>query len=279
MSLVQEINEALKAKGEWLGKVPLELINGISPYNARKHRIEENIEELENSIGLTGRISLPIVLNQNLQVVCGQRRYIVAKRWNFKEVPVIVRQYNDKYTELADSFNENELTYPLPTEDLEDTIYTLAKAWGEEKTSEVLGISIARISNIVRYREAPEEVQQVLEGEPARVKSKWIKPFKEILAKEGPEALLKKGPEIISLPDHDQDQLIKDYRAGEPIDLYRRKKAARSEQEYELFTIRIHKEISSFLSKASKKMNKDKQELINEILRTWMEEHKGLVKL
>lgn len=281
--ILKEIETALSIKGEWMGKLSLDFVKGVSPFNARKHRIEENIDQLENSIGLTGEIREPLTLNQDFQIVKGQRRYIVAKRWKFKEVPVIIRMYEDRMVELADSYCENELTYPLRSEDVDDAIYTLAKQWGQEKTAQHLGISIAKVSNVVRFREAPEEFQEVFKDESTRVQRHGLAFFKEIMQKEGLESAMKKSKLWKELPDLDRDQVVKDWRLGEPVDLFgrvkRTKKRGKRQPEYDLFTIRLDKSLSSKLTAVAKKMNKDKQELISQILQCWMEENKGLAEV
>ena len=275
----EEIEKALEARGEWIGKIPLEIIQGISPYNARKHRIEENIEELENAVGLTSEVRDALTLNQDFQIVKGQRRYIVAKRWNFKEVPVIIRKYPDKLLELLDSRNENQLTYPLCSDDEADVIYTLAKAWGEEKTSQYIGRSIAYVSNIVRFREAPEPVKEALEGTSMKVKKMGIAFLKDVLKKEGPEKTLEVGKVFREMPDRDQEQAVKDYRAGEKVDFHGRyEKAKVKTEEYDVFTIRILRIVSSYLNKVARNLKKDKTNLINNILKSWMEEHSGLAE-
>jgi len=222
MSIKSEILKALEEKREWHGKIPIELVAGVSPFNARKHNIEEHIEELENAIGLTGEIREPLTLNQSLQIVKGQRRFLVAKRWNFKEIPVVIRVYKDKLEELLDSRNENMLTFPLCGQDEEDVVYTLAKKWGEERTARRIGKSIAYVSDIVRMREAPEPIKEVFKGQPLRKQRKALTILKDILEKEGPKAALEKGKLIMQLKDHDIDQYGKDYRAGEATDLHAR---------------------------------------------------------
>jgi len=278
--ILKEIETALSIKGEWMGKLSLNLIKGVSPFNARKHRIEENIHQLEDSIGLTGEIREPLTLNQDFQIVKGQRRYIVAKRWKFKEVPVIIRMYKDRMVELADSHCENQLTYPLSTEDDEDVIYTLAKQWGQEKTAQHLGISTARVSNVVRFREAPEKFQEMFKDESIRVQRHGLAFFKEITKKEGVESAIKQTKLWKELPDLDRDQVIKDWRLGEPVDLSERLKRARTRYknlpQYNLFTMRLDKSLSSKLTAVARKMNKDKLELISEILQEWVEKHKRL---
>lgn len=280
-SLEEEIREALESKGVWMGKIPKDMIRGVSPYNARKHRIEENIDQLEQSIGLTGEIRESLTLNQDFQIVKGQRRAIIAGRWkNISEIPVIIRKYEDKMEELADSYCENQLTYPLSSEDVVDVIYTLYKKWGLEKTSRKTGVSKSKIEQIKLHREAPEVIKKAMEGAPLRAKRIMLSPLRDILKKEGPEAVLEKGKILRELPDHDKDQFRKDYRAGEPIDLHSRlEKAKARADEYELFTIRIQKKTSSGLTKVAKKLKKDKQDLINQVLRQWLEEHKGLLEI
>jgi len=288
--LRREILEGLETKGEWIGKIPLEWIRGVSPYNARKHRIEENIQELENSIGLTGEVRNSLTLNQDFQVVQGQRRYIIAKKWNFKEVPVIIRKYEDRLLELVDSRNENQLTYPLCSEDEEDVVCTLVKAWGESKTAQILGKSIASISNIVRFREAPEAVQETLKDASSRIKAKLLAVLTDICEKKGPEEAIKVGKIVSQYKDLDVDQYVKDYWKREPIDIYERLKRGkkekpkerrikRKEEQYSLLTLRLPKKISYGLSQLAKKFNKDKLDLILEVLERFIEEHKGLLKV
>jgi len=184
--------------------------------------------------------------------------------------------------ELADSYVENELTTPLSSVDKEDVIYTLAKVWGEAKTAQVLGISVAAVSNVVRFREAPKEVQAALEGASSKDKKQLQAIFKQVLEKEGPQKLRQIAPKVRQMSDRDKEQFAKDYRAGETVNIdarhFKSLKSIGPERIYESFTIKLKKTISSALTKISRKLKKDKLDLIEEILEQWIEEHQGILK-
>lgn len=103
-------------------------VDDIEPYpgNAKEHP-EKQIIKIAESIRAYGW-DVPIVVDQNNEIVKGHGRLIAAKRIGLKEVPVIKRDLSRseaKAARLADNKTaESEWDEELLKEELEDILYT-----------------------------------------------------------------------------------------------------------------------------------------------------------
>ena len=277
-SLRKEIEEALLSRGEWLGRISLSDISGISPMNARKHLIDKEMEELQKSIGLSGEIYTPIGLNPKFQIVKGQRRFIVAKEWKIQTVPVIIRTYRDEEQELVDSFNENQLTTSLETLDREDAIRKLGKKYTQKQVGDYLGLSQTYIGKFLQVDNSPDPIRNELNnsGMPLRDQIMILPRAKEILAELGPEKAIEFIVKTKTVPTRDKETICKDAAAGATVDLEERKKMvekkANPKDNYTQFNIRLKCSIDDKLNKISKKTGIDKAVMINEAIATYLKE-------
>ncbi|HLS67217.1 MAG TPA: ParB/RepB/Spo0J family partition protein [Pseudogracilibacillus sp.] len=140
-----------------------------NPYQPRKTFDADSIEELKASILQYGIIQ-PLIVRRSIkgyEIVAGERRFRAAKEAGLKEVPAIVKDYNDeKMMEIA-------LLENLQREDL--TIIEEAVAYKrlieelhltQEELSKRIGKSRSHIANMMRLLLLPDNiVQSVNNGE------------------------------------------------------------------------------------------------------------------
>jgi len=140
-----------------------------NPYQPRKTFDADSIEELKASILQYGIIQ-PLIVRRSIkgyEIVAGERRFRAAKEAGLKEVPAIVKDYDDeKMMEIA-------LLENLQREDL--TIIEEAVAYKrlieelhltQEELSKRIGKSRSHIANMMRLLLLPDNiVQSVNNGE------------------------------------------------------------------------------------------------------------------
>ncbi|QUH19344.1 ParB/RepB/Spo0J family partition protein [Alkaliphilus sp. B6464] len=139
-----------------------------NPNQPRKNFDEGSIEELANSIKAHGIIQ-PIIVTEDAKgymIIAGERRWRAAKSIELKEVPCIVKHYNQKQL-LEVSLIEN-----LQRQDL--NVIEEAKAYQylisqykitQEQLSEALGKSRSYLANILRLLRLDKRVIDfIIEG-------------------------------------------------------------------------------------------------------------------
>lgn len=134
-----------------------------NPYQPRKHFEKEKIEELAQSINTYGLLQ-PIILTKSddgYQIAAGERRFLACSFLGWKEIPAIVREYQDS-TLAAVALIEN-----LQREDLD----FIEEAQGyrrlieefnltQEVLAQRLGKSQSTIANKLRILKLPDEIIQ-----------------------------------------------------------------------------------------------------------------------
>ena len=162
------VNEEEKVQeGEVIQK--LKLIN-IEPNRDQPRRIfdEEALEDLANSIKEYGIIQPIIVTKKDdyYQIVAGERRWRAAKKAGLSEIPVIVRDYDERRNSeiaLIENIQRQDLN---PIEKargikklMEDYNFT------QQEIADKLGFSRSAIANTVRILNLDERVINLaLEG-------------------------------------------------------------------------------------------------------------------
>ncbi len=139
-----------------------------NPNQPRKNFDEGSIEELANSVKAHGIIQ-PIIVTEDAKgymIIAGERRWRAAKSIELKEVPCIVKHYNEKQL-LEVSLIEN-----LQRQDL--NVIEEAKAYQylisqykitQEQLSEALGKSRSYLANILRLLRLDKRVIDfIIEG-------------------------------------------------------------------------------------------------------------------
>jgi len=153
--------------GEVLRRLP---ISQLQPgkYQPRREMDETKLAELADSIRSQGVIQ-PILARQlpggNYEIVAGERRWRASKLAGLDEVPVVVRELEDR-TVIAMALIENIQREDLnPLEEAEAlqrliSEFTLTHA----EAAEAVGRSRAAVSNLLRLLELPIAIRVLLES-------------------------------------------------------------------------------------------------------------------
>ncbi|MFH0827102.1 MAG: ParB/RepB/Spo0J family partition protein [Candidatus Omnitrophota bacterium] len=136
-----------------------------NPFQPREDFDNESIEELAQSIKEKGVIQ-PLLVRRKAdfyELIAGERRLRAAKLLNLKELPIIIKDVEDKDSlELALVENIqrqglNAIEEAHAYQHLMDKFHVT-----QEKISDVLGKSRATISNTLRLLKLPQEIQEEL---------------------------------------------------------------------------------------------------------------------
>ncbi|MDD2751518.1 MAG: ParB/RepB/Spo0J family partition protein [Candidatus Omnitrophica bacterium] len=132
-------------------------------FQPREDFNDTSIEELAQSIKEKGVIQ-PLLVRQRgdfYELIAGERRLRACKLLNIKEIPIIIREAEDRDAlELA--LIENVQRENLnPIEEAHAFQHLIDKFQvTQEKISEVLGISRVSVTNTLRLLKLPHEIQQ-----------------------------------------------------------------------------------------------------------------------
>lgn len=128
------------------------------PNQPRKTFDEDAIDELAKSIEARGMLQ-PIVVREvdgNYQIVAGERRWRAAQRAQLHQVPVIIRQFDDK-TALEIAIIENIQREQLNAWEEGEGYRRLVDEHGytQDSLSKIVGKSRSHIANLMRLRNLP----------------------------------------------------------------------------------------------------------------------------
>jgi ParB family chromosome partitioning protein len=159
--------QAPEASDERVLRVPLERVQPC-PFQPRKTFTPESLRELADSIQEQGIVQPLIVRNRNgtFELIAGERRWRASKLLNLSEIPVIVREADDKTVlELALIENlQRENLNPIEEAQGYGRLIEDFKLTQEEAALKV-GKSRAVVANSLRLLKLPSEVQtQVKDG-------------------------------------------------------------------------------------------------------------------
>jgi ParB family chromosome partitioning protein len=134
-----------------------------NPFQPREFFDEQAIKDLAQSIKEKGIIQ-PLLVRQkgdNYELIAGERRLRAAKLLNLNEVPIIIKDVDDKDSlELAliENIQRQELN---PIEEAHAYQYLIDKFnVTQERISEVIGKARTSVTNILRLLKLPQEIQQ-----------------------------------------------------------------------------------------------------------------------
>ncbi|KPK98482.1 MAG: hypothetical protein AMJ95_03680 [Omnitrophica WOR_2 bacterium SM23_72] len=136
-----------------------------NPFQPREDFDNQSIAELAQSIKEKGVIQ-PLLVRRKAdfyELIAGERRLRAAKLLNLKELPIIIKDAEDKDSlELA--LIENIQRQGLnPIEEAHAYQHLIDKFYvTQEKISDVLGKSRATIANTLRLLKLPQEIQEEL---------------------------------------------------------------------------------------------------------------------
>lgn len=134
-----------------------------SPFQPREDFDSQNMEELTRSIKEKGVIQPVLVRRkgQDYELIAGERRLRAANLLNLKEIPVIIKDVEDRDS-LEMALIENIQRQSLnPIEEAHAYQYLIDKfKVTQEKISEVLGKARVSITNTLRLLNLPQEIQE-----------------------------------------------------------------------------------------------------------------------
>lgn len=183
-----------------------------SPYQPRSQFDKASLEELAQSIKTSG-ILQPIVVRKSgasaFEIVAGERRWRAAQIAGMHDVPVIVKDFDDRQTlELAliENIQRQDLN---PVEEAE-AYQRLADEFNltQQQIAEKVGRDRATVANAIRLLQLPMEVREMIGRQELSVghakvllsiadpkdQKKWAqKVFKDGLSVRHLEKILKKG--------------------------------------------------------------------------------------
>src|SRR5690606_21693504 len=147
-------------------RVPIEFISP-NPRNPRRNFAEEELSDLANSIREHGIVQpvvvRPAIADGRFEIIAGERRWRAAQRAGLNEVPVIVRDVDDRVAlELAiiENVQRSDLN---PVEEaagyqqlMEEHNYTQADL------GQVIGKSRSHVANTLRLLKLPQSVRDMI---------------------------------------------------------------------------------------------------------------------
>ncbi|MGD7034124.1 MAG: chromosome partitioning protein ParB [Gammaproteobacteria bacterium HGW-Gammaproteobacteria-10] len=163
-ALLGDAPPATEKKNE-LQKLPIEWLQR-GKFQPRKDIDPEKIKELADSIKAQGIIQ-PIVLrkigDERYEIVAGERRWRAAQLAGLQEVPVVVRDIDDKGA-MAIALIENIQREDLnPLEEAEALKRLLEEfELTHQQIADAIGKSRATVTNLLRLMELQPEVKQLL---------------------------------------------------------------------------------------------------------------------
>jgi ParB family chromosome partitioning protein len=153
--------------GDGLRRIPIDSLQ-VGKYQPRTGMDPARLSELAESIRAQGVIQ-PIVAREigrnKFEIIAGERRWRAARQAGLAEVPVVLRDVDDRSV-IAMALIEN-----IQREDLNplEEAVALSRLIDEfslthQNAAEAVGRSRAAVSNLLRLLELPEEIRSLLEA-------------------------------------------------------------------------------------------------------------------
>ena len=148
-------------------EIPIEFLHP-NKNQPRKLFDEEKIDELSQSIKQKGLI-LPILVKKidenNYQIIAGERRWRASQKAGLHDVPVIIKNLDDKEIleiALIENMQREDLN---PIEEAEGIARLQDEfKYTQEELSNILGKSRPQISNIIRLLKLPQKVKEFVQN-------------------------------------------------------------------------------------------------------------------
>ncbi|MDD5254472.1 MAG: ParB/RepB/Spo0J family partition protein [Candidatus Omnitrophica bacterium] len=153
-------------KGERILFAPIDEVRP-NPLQPRENFDPLAMEELIQSVREKGVIQPVLVRRQgaHFEIIAGERRYRAAKSLNLKEIPVIVKNVEDRDSlelSLIENIQRQELN---AIEEARAYQYLISKFnVTQEELSDILGKARATVANILRLLNLPKEVQDEIKN-------------------------------------------------------------------------------------------------------------------
>jgi len=132
-----------------------------NPYQPRKYFEEEKIKELAQSISTYGLLQ-PIILTkaaEGYQIAAGERRFLACSSLGWKEIPAIVREYQDSTlasVALIENLQRENLDFIEEAQGYKRLLEEFNLT--QEVLAQRLGKSQSTIANKLRLLNLPEEI-------------------------------------------------------------------------------------------------------------------------
>ncbi|HEY5364235.1 MAG TPA: ParB/RepB/Spo0J family partition protein, partial [Aestuariivirga sp.] len=151
-----------------LRHVPIELLYA-NPNNPRKRFAEEDLETLASSLRSRGLLQ-PLVVRPRpeggFEIVAGERRWRASQRAGLHELPVLVRELDDKAT-LEIALIENIQRADLNPLEEARAYRQLIEQYGhtQQELADAVGKSRSHIANTIRLLTLPEDtLEKIADG-------------------------------------------------------------------------------------------------------------------
>ncbi len=145
--------------------IPIEFI-ARSPRNPRRHFDENELQDLASSIrqhGIVQPVVVRTVEQNRYEIIAGERRWRAAQLAGFTEIPVIIRDVDDR-TALELAIVENVQRSDLnPLEEALGYDQLIAEhGYTQNDLGEIIGKSRSHVANSLRLLKLPDPVRDML---------------------------------------------------------------------------------------------------------------------
>ena len=146
-------------------KVAIDLVVR-NPRNPRKHFAEEDLQDLASSIrqhGIVQPVVVRTVADGRFEIIAGERRWRAAQLAGLNEIPVIIREVDDR-TALELAIVENVQRTDLnPVEEALGYEQLIAEhGYTQNDLGEIIGKSRSHVANSLRLLKLPDLVRDML---------------------------------------------------------------------------------------------------------------------
>lgn len=154
-----------KTKNQEQHTLPIEFLQR-GKYQPRKDMDPKTLGELADSIKVQGIIQ-PIVVrsiaNDKYEIIAGERRWRAAQLAALQEVPVVIKEYDDRTT-MAVTLIENIQREDLNALEESEALKRLTEEFEmtHQQVADAIGKSRATVSNLLRLLDLHSEVKQLL---------------------------------------------------------------------------------------------------------------------
>jgi len=132
----------------------------------RKHFDDEKIKELTDSISTHGLLQ-PIIVTKDksgkYQIVAGERRYRASKMAGLKEVPVVIKDFDEKEifeVALIENIQRDELTAIEEAQGYQKLVNEYG--YTQSEIASIIGKSRSHIANLLRLNQLPESIKEMI---------------------------------------------------------------------------------------------------------------------
>ena len=148
-----------------LQTLPIEVLQR-GQYQPRKDMSAEKLQELANSIAMQGIVQ-PIVVRsiapERYEIIAGERRWRAAQLVGLQEVPVVIREIDDRGAmaiALIENIQREDLNALEEAEALDRLLTEFAMT--HQQVAEAIGKSRATVTNLLRLLDLQSDIKKML---------------------------------------------------------------------------------------------------------------------